>query len=78
MNWGTVCRAKQQGGFINAAFLGKWIWKFFNCPNLLWRKLINFLYYKDKNIREGGAAMKNVHTLEEVPLRSLSPFLLKE
>ena len=47
MSWATVCTDKKVGGLgvrglhkLNKALLGKWIWRFANERNSLWRKTI--------------------------------------
>lgn len=37
---------------MNEALLGKWIWKFFNEPDLIWVRMIKSQYYVNKNVRE--------------------------
>ena len=47
VNWATVCTDKKVGGLgvrglhkLNKALLGKWIWRFANERNSLWREAI--------------------------------------
>ena len=47
VNWVTVCIDKKVGGLgvrglhkLNKALLGKWIWRFSNEKNSLWREAI--------------------------------------
>jgi len=57
VRWEEVCRLKDEGGLgianlkqMNQALLGKWLWRYFNQSDLMWRKLIQHMYYRDTSI----------------------------
>ena len=52
-----VCYAKEKGGLgihshsiVNKALLGKWVWKFTEEQNSIWKDVIKLKYHKE----EGG------------------------
>ena len=51
--WGDVCKPKNQGGMrvldlkvMNQALLGKWLWKWFRKPDIVWVKITETAYFK--------------------------------
>ena len=51
MNWGTVCKSKENGGLgvrrlenLNKSLLGKWNWRLATKDNHPWKKLIKLKY----------------------------------
>jgi hypothetical protein len=56
VNWRTICTPIQQGGLglrqiipFNQALLGKWLWRFANERNALWRQVIGCKYGCDRD-----------------------------
>jgi len=57
VNWGDVCRPKQQGGLgirplceMNEALKSKWLWRFAKDEDALWRKVIASKYGVDNSV----------------------------
>ena len=61
----------------NNALLRKWLWKFSNKPDLLWRKLVNFLYYAHKWIWMNIKQQVGKSQFWKGILKFLEPFLLR-
>ena len=54
VKWATVCSNKKEGGLgvrglynLNKAFLSKWLWRFANERDSLWRKVIGSKFRED-------------------------------
>ena len=50
-----MCYAKEKGGLgihslsiVNRALLGKWVWKFAEEENSIWKDVIKLKYHKEK------------------------------
>ena len=64
VKWDTVCSDKREGGLgirgffnLNRALLSKWLWRFANERDSLWRKVINYKFGEDM----GGWCSCKVH-----------------
>ncbi|RVW54709.1 NADH dehydrogenase [ubiquinone] flavoprotein 2, mitochondrial [Vitis vinifera] len=63
VSWKAICAAKKEGGLgicslatFNKALLGKWLWRFANENESLWKQIISSKY----DLQEGGWCSKGV------------------
>ncbi|RVW54896.1 hypothetical protein CK203_071540 [Vitis vinifera] len=63
VSWKVICAAKKDGGLgirslaiLNKALLGKWLWRFANENESLWKQIISRKY----DLQEGGWCSKGV------------------
>ena len=63
MSWKIICAAKKDGGMgihslsiLNKALLGKWLWRFANENDPVWKQIISRKY----SFQEGGWCSKGV------------------
>lgn len=54
VNWSTIVKEKEKGGLVirsissmNKALLGKWIWRFGEDQEALWKRVITAKYGED-------------------------------